>query len=52
MKLVDLHEDVAVDVLAEGALPARLVRDQRLQHRPHHVELRRARTDVAPRHLE
>ena len=28
VKLVDLHEYVAVDVLAEGALPARLVRDE------------------------
>ena len=34
MELVDLHEDVAVDVLAEGALTTGLVGNQRLEHRP------------------
>ena len=32
VELVDLHEDVAVDVLAQRALASRLVRDERLQH--------------------
>ena len=33
MKLVNLHQDVAVNVLPDRPLAARLVRDQRLQHR-------------------
>jgi hypothetical protein len=48
VEMVDLREPGAFQLLSHGLLARpHLVRDEGLQHGPHHVELRRARPHVA-----
>jgi len=43
VELLDLFQVLLVDIFAQGSLPSRFVRDQRLEHRADHVELGRGR---------
>lgn len=44
VKFLDVQDGGALQAAAQSLLGATFVRNQRLEHRPHHVELQREKT--------